>query len=63
MRKLRASALVLATFAASHRRHVNKKALARFVGSAIALSPAVPAGRFKLLPLYDALNSVQSWRS
>lgn len=25
------------------------------------MSPAIPAGRFKLLPLYDAINSVFSW--
>lgn len=37
--------------------------LASFIGSAISLSPAIEAGRFKLLPLYDSLNSIDSWRS
>jgi hypothetical protein len=36
---------------------VNKKLLSKFIGTAIALSPAVPAGRFKLLHLYDSLNT------
>jgi hypothetical protein len=27
------------------------------------LAPAIPVARFKLLPLYDALNSVASWKS
>ena len=44
-----------------HRRWVNKKDLSKFIGTAIALSPVVPAGRFKLLHLYDSLNIVQSW--
>ena len=32
------------------------------VGFAISLAPAIPAARFKLLPLYDSLNSVHSWQ-
>jgi hypothetical protein len=28
---------------------------------AIALSPAIPAARFKLLALYDCINSVVGW--
>lgn len=50
-------------FGASHRRWVNKRILSKFIGTAIALSPAIPAGRFHLLQLYDSLNSSQSWRS
>ena len=61
MAKLRAQARDLAQFAAAHRRWVNKRALASFVGFAISLSPAVPAGRFKLIALYDALSSIDSW--
>ena len=40
---------------------VNKKQLASFVGLAISLSPAIPAARFKLLALYDSINSVEGW--
>lgn len=35
--------------------------LASFVGQAIALSPAIPAARFKLLALYDSINSINGW--
>ena len=31
------------------------------MGTAISLSLAIPAARFKLLPLYDALNTDVSW--
>lgn len=51
----------LAHFAASHKRWVSKVALARFCGTAISLAAAIPAGRFHLLPLYDALAQVESW--
>ena len=61
VRKLRAAALKLAQGAAQHRRYYNKKQLASFVGMAIALSPAIPAARFKLLALYDSINSVSGW--
>jgi hypothetical protein len=57
----RAMALQLAQSAAAHRRWVNKKQLARFVGTAVALSPAIPTGRFRLVALYEALASVESW--
>jgi hypothetical protein len=58
VQKLRAQAMKLAEFCASHRRFCNKKQLASFVGLAISLSPAIPAARFKLLALYDSINSV-----
>lgn len=32
------------------------------IGFAVALSPAIPASRFKLLPLYDSLSSENSWK-
>ena len=60
--KLKSLAMELALHAASHRRYVPKRVLASFVGSAISLCPAVPAGRFHLLPLYDAINSVPGWK-
>ena len=47
--KVKTLAKELAVFAAAHRRWVNKRVLAKFVGTAIALSPAIPAGRFHLL--------------
>lgn len=56
-----ASARALCTFAAAHRRWVSKRDLARFCGLAVSLSPALPAGRFNLLPLYDAIASRPSW--
>lgn len=62
LRKVKSMALELAQYAANHRRYVHKRQLASFVGTAIALSPAVPAGRFHLLPLYDAIRSDSSWR-
>jgi hypothetical protein len=61
--KLRAAALQLAQFCATHKRFCNKKQLASFVGLAISLSPAIPAGRFKLLALYDSINSVPGWNN
>jgi hypothetical protein len=30
---------------------------------AISLSPAIPAARFKLLSLYDSINSVEGWHN
>ena len=59
--KLRAQALDLARFAALHRRWVNKKLLAKFVGTAISLSPAVPTTRFRLVALYESINSNPDW--
>lgn len=59
--QVRDMSMQLAKFAAQHRRMVNKKVLSKMVGTAIALSPAIPAGRFHLLPLYDSLNANFSW--
>jgi hypothetical protein len=61
--KLRSAAMQLAQFCAKHKRYCNKKSLASFVGLAISLSPAIPAARFKLLALYDSINSNPSWNS
>lgn len=47
--KVKSLAKELAVFGASHRRWVNKRLLSKFIGTAIALSPAIPAGRFHLL--------------
>lgn len=61
IKKVKAAALHLAQFCACHKRFCNKKAVASFVGLAISLSPAIPAARFKLLSLYDSINSVMGW--
>jgi hypothetical protein len=58
---LTAHAGALLTFAAQHRRWVSKHLLASFCGSAISLAPAIPAGRFHLLPLYDSIGRDPSW--
>ena len=39
---------------------MSKRLLAKFIGYAVSLSPALPTGRFNLLPLYDVLNTVSS---
>jgi hypothetical protein len=61
VQKLKQLSLGLAKYASQHNRFVNKKSLSEFVGFAISLSAAIPAARFKLLPLYDAINQVSSW--
>lgn len=61
MSKLTQLALDLAVYASKHKRFVNKRNLASFVGTAISLSPAILGGRFHLLPLYDSLHLNSSW--
>lgn len=58
---MRARAYELAAAAAKHKRYVSKRVLASFLGLGVSLSPAIPAGRFNLLPLYDALTQVSGW--
>ena len=61
--RLRGMSLALAKEAAAHKRYVFKRDLAKMVGLAVAVSPALPGGRFHLLPLYDSINSVDGWRA
>lgn len=60
-RRLRASAKALLCDAARYRRAVRARAVAQFAGLAVATALAIPAARFYLRSLYDALNTKKSW--